>query len=114
MRLACAKPHVRNSPDGPDSCEITRAITLVHLTTGTFNHFVKDPIALRLSGAFQVPLGLPRKETLELLETCCLVAQALLPVLHSGFSSEPQVAKTRRDEPFKLTPSGCFLSMWIS
>src|SRR6476646_3008073 len=29
MRLACAKPHVRNSPDGPDSCEITRAITLV-------------------------------------------------------------------------------------
>lgn len=26
----------------------------------------------------------------------------------------PQVVKTRRDEPFKLTPSGCFLSMWIS
>src|SRR6185312_3771031 len=49
----------RNSPDGPDSCEITRAITLVHLTTGTFNHFVKDPIALRLSGAFQVPQGNP-------------------------------------------------------
>jgi hypothetical protein len=97
-RLAYAKPHARNSPDGPDSCEITRAITLVHLTTGTFNHFVKDPIALRLSGAFQVPQAI----SLKLLETCCprpvwpigtetfcFVALALSPVLHLGFSSKP-------------------------
>jgi hypothetical protein len=96
-RLAYAKPHARNSPDGPDSCEITRAITLVHLTTGTFNHFVKDPIALRLSGAFQVPqVYLERK-----------------PWSSSKLVVSP-APKSARDEPFKLTPSGCFLSMWIS
>jgi hypothetical protein len=31
-----------------------------------------------------------------------------------GFLSRPQFAKTCLGEPFKLTPSGCFLSMWIS
>ena len=35
-----------------------------------------------------------------------------------AFSQTPEAAssapKDTRDEPFKLTPSGCFLSMWIS
>jgi len=60
-RLAYAKPHVRNSPDGTDSVRSSGPNPRFDLTTGRSN-FGQDPIALRLRGAFQVPRnpGAPR------------------------------------------------------
>jgi len=43
----------RNSPDGPDFVRSLGLKPSFHLTTGTFNLFVKDPTAFRLSGAFR-------------------------------------------------------------
>jgi hypothetical protein len=123
-RLAYAKPHARNSPDGPDSCEITRAITLVSSHDWHVQPFCQRPDSTPPERRFS---GTPGK-SLELLETCCpnwpdfgllgtkpfVFWRGTLACAHSGFSSRPQVVKTCSDEPFKLTPSGCFLSMWIS
>ena len=98
-RPAYAKPHVRNSPDGPDSCEITRAITLVSSHDWHVQPFCQRPDSTpperRFSGTPGHKPGAPRN---------------LLSALGSG----RHAAKPSTDEPFKLTPSGCFLSMWIS
>ena len=98
-RPAYAKPHVRNSPDGPDSCEITRAITLVLSHDWHVQPFCQRPDSTpperRFSGTPGHKPGAPRN---------------LLSALGSG----RHAAKPSTDEPFKLTPSGCFLSMWIS
>ena len=83
----------RNSPDGPDSCEITRAITLVSSHDWHVQPFCQRPDSTPPERRFSGTPGKPWS------------------------SSKPVVSpapKSARDEPFKLTPSGCFLSMWIS
>jgi hypothetical protein len=70
-----------------------------HLTTGTFNLFVKDPIALRLSGAFRYPYW--TKAQPGLLES------------GPGASSEAAVPKALagfRDEPYKHIASFDYVS----
>jgi hypothetical protein len=63
-RPAYAKPHVRNSPDGPDSCEITRAITLVSSHDWHVQPFCQRPDSTpperRFSGTPDHKPGAPR------------------------------------------------------
>jgi hypothetical protein len=97
-RPAYAKPHVRNSPDGPDSCEITRAITLVSSHDWHVQPFCQRPDSTPPERRFS---GTPSIR-LRLLETCVC------------FRPNRLAAKPSTDEPFKLTARCCLLSMWIS
>src|SRR5579859_3127336 len=89
MRLAYAKPHVRKSPDGPDSCEITRAITLVSSHDWHVQPFCQRPDSTPPERRFSGTPGLPRKETLELLETCLIWFTRSLP--SPAFSRTPEL-----------------------
>ena len=88
----------RNSPDGPDSCEITRAITLVLSHDWHVQPFCQRPDSTPPERRFSGTPGFTSKGNPG-------APRNLLSHLHP---------KGARDEPFKLTPSGCFLSMWIS
>ena len=68
-----------------------------HLTTGTFNLVVKDPIALRLSGAFRYPRTSPG-----LLESA--PEQAPKPASHQAF-------RLLETNPIKLAQIAAFVNI---